>query len=370
MIALVSFFRSQAIFCIALVLALGSMFVVPPSRAYVDYIDFRTLALLFCQMTVISGMVRLGLADRISAWLRRRFSTVRRVGAALVFLSFFSSMLITNDVALMSFVPLTLAIFSREKQRGRELVTILVLQTIAANIGSMFTPLGNPQNLYLFSRSGMSALRFLTVTGKYTLLAGLLLAAALLTVKDGKLSLPPEAERPHPLDRRKSIVCAALLVLCVLSVLRLVPVPVLLAVVLAVFLRMDRKAFRGVNYMLLCTFLVFFILAGNIKNLPGFQQLIRQSIDGREVAVSVLVSQIISNVPAAMLLSAFTSRLEDLIVGVNLGGLGTIIASMASLITWQYYTKTPRPAKGRYLGVFTGWNLGFLAVLLLAEHFL
>ncbi|MBR6209378.1 MAG: citrate transporter [Oscillospiraceae bacterium] len=370
MIALVSFFRSQAIFCIALVLALGSMFVVPPSRAYVDYIDFRTLALLFCQMTVISGMVRLGLADRISAWLRRRFSTVRRVGAALVFLSFFSSMLITNDVALMSFVPLTLAIFSREKQRGRELVTILVLQTIAANIGSMFTPLGNPQNLYLFSRSGMSALRFLTVTGKYTLLAGLLLAAALLTVKDGKLSLPPEAERPHPLDRRKAIVCAALLVLCVLSVLRLVPVPVLLAVVLTAFLWMDRKAFRGVNYMLLCTFLVFFILAGNIKNLPGFQQLIRQSIDGREVAVSVLVSQVISNVPAAMLLSAFTSRLEDLIVGVNLGGLGTIIASMASLITWQYYTKTPRPAKGRYLGVFTGWNLGFLAVLLLEEHFL
>ena len=364
--AIRSFFRAQTIFCVALILAVLSMFAVPPSSDYIGYIDFRTLSLLFCQMTVISGMVRLGLADSISAWLRRRFSTVRRVGAALVFLSFFSAMLITNDVALMSFVPLTVALFHRD--RPRELVTILVLQTIAANIGSMFTPLGNPQNLYLFSLSGMGAGRFLSITGKYTLLSAVLLALALLTVQDGTLSVPGETGNAQPIDRRKALLYAALLFLCVLSVLRLVPVPLLLAVILVVFTLADRKAFRGVNYMLLLTFVVFFILAGNIRNLPGFQQLLQESIYGREVAVSVLVSQVISNVPAAMLLSAFTSNVEGLIIGTNFGGLGTIIASMASLITWQYYTKTAKPAKGRYMLVFTLWNIAFLAVLLLAER--
>ena len=359
-----SFFRSQTIFCIAFLLAAGSMFLVPPSPEYINYIDFRTLALLFCQMTVISGMVRSGLSDWISGQVRRRFVTTRRAGAALVFLSFFSAMLITNDVALMSFVPLTAAVFSRRGQE-RELITVLVLQTIGANIGSMFTPFGNPQNLYLYGVSGMDAWEFFRLTGKYTLLSGVLLALSLLTVRDIPLPADSGAAK-RKLDAKRNVLYALLLVVCVLGVLRVLSVTLVVLIVVVAFLWLDHGAFSGVNYMLLLTFVVFFILAGNIRHMQSFRDLIERTVESRTLLTSVLVSQIISNVPAAMLLNAFTSDIPGLIIGTNLGGLGTIIASMASLITWQYYVRTPQPSKGRYLLTFTLWNLGFLALLLLA----
>ena len=357
-----SFFRSQTIFCVALFLTVGSMFIVPPSAEYIEYIDFRTLALLFCQMTVISGMVRTGLADWISGEVRRRFATTRRAGAAMVFLSFFSAMLITNDVALMSFVPLTLAVFSRPEQE-RDRITVLVFQTIGANIGSMFTPFGNPQNLYLFGASGMGAGEFLLLTGKYTLVSGVLLALSLRTVRNAPLPDEPETKGTQ-LNGKKNAIYALLLLVCVLGVLRVLPVILVVGIVAAAFLVLDRRAFSGVNYMLLLTFIVFFILAGNIRHMSAFRELIERTVAGRTVLTSVLTSQVISNVPAAMLLSAFSDDWSGLIVGTNLGGLGTLIASMASLITWQYYAQTPRAAKGKYFLWFTLWNLGFLVLLL------
>ena len=262
----------------------------------------------------------------------------------------------------MSFVPLTLAVFSRPGQE-RDRITVLVLQTIGANIGSMFTPFGNPQNLYLFGASGMGTGEFLLLTGKYTLVSGVLLALSLRTVRNAPLPNEPETKGTQ-LNGKKNAIYALLLLVCVLGVLRVLPVILVVGIVAAAFLVLDRRAFSGVNYMLLLTFVVFFILAGNIRHMSAFRELIERTVEGRTVLTSVLTSQVISNVPAAMLLSAFSDDWSGLIVGTNLGGLGTLIASMASLITWQYYAQTPRAAKGKYFLCFTLWNLGFLVLLL------
>ncbi|MBE5922729.1 MAG: citrate transporter [Lachnospiraceae bacterium] len=363
------FFKQEAVFTVSLILAVVSCFFELPNAAYIDYIDFHVLSLLFCLMTVIGGFSGIGLFSRLGELLLSKVHSMRTLLFVLVSLCFFSSMFITNDVALITFVPFTILILQMV-DRGDKLIFLIVLETIAANLGSMLTPLGNPQNLYLYTISGMRLTEFISVLLPYTLFSFVLLILVILIGKNEPVAIRFVENKENAdvasIPKKKLFVYTALFLLCLLVVLHIVHFALAFGIVLISVLLIDRKVLREVDYTLLLTFVCFFVFIGNMKNIPAVHGLLSQIISGHEFASGVLASQFISNVPAAVLLSGFTSELSPLLIGVNLGGLGTLIASLASLISYKFYVKTPGAKTGRYLLVFTAYNMLFLAVLTLA----
>lgn len=355
-----SLLHHETVFCVSAVLAAASMFLVPPDSGYLLYPDYRTLALLFCLMTIVAGFRSLGVFELLGRSLLRRAADLRGLSGILVLLCFFSSMIITNDVTLLTFVPFTLLVFQMVGREDRAALAV-ILETIAANLGSMATPIGNPQNLYLFSAADLGAGEFARAVLPYAAvsLALLFLALLLQPAEPVREELPPESA-PSP---GKLAPFLALLALCLLVVFRVLPYGVALAAVLLVVLAVDRSLFRSVDFFLLLTFLCFFIFIGNLKRIPEINDLLRFLVQGHELWAGILGSQIISNVPAAILLSGFTENYAALLTAVNLGGLGTLIASLASLISFKFFAAAYPKRKGRYLGNFTAWNLLFLAVL-------
>lgn len=360
---ILGWFRRDTVLTISLCLAVSSCLIEPPGPGYLSYIDCNTLITLFCLMLLVEGLREEQFLQYAAAQVLSRVRTVRGLLATLVFLCFVGSMLITNDVALITFVPLGMMMLEMASQRKR-LCFAVALMTIAANLGSMFTPIGTPQNLYLFSLSGLSLPEFLGLTAPYTVGAALLL---LLCVRfgcgHGTLSIRL-GEAP-PLRQGPVCFYLGLFLLCVAAVGGMVPHGVLLAVVTALLLWKDRRLFARIDYSLLFTFVFFFIFVGNIKQLEGLQVWIRGALEGRDRLLGVVLSQVISNVPAAMLLSGYSSDLRELIIGVDLGGLGTLIASMASLISYKQLVEREPELRSPYLKLFTLLNLGFLAVLFL-----
>ncbi len=362
--SIAAFLKREPVLAAAALAALISCFFVPPDRGYLDYPDLRTLALLYCLMTVVAGLRDAGLFDRLAHGLCGRAGSVRRLGTMLVLLSFFSAMLITNDVALLTFVPfaaVTLGMARREKALCR----VVVLQTAAANLGSMLTPVGNPQNLYLYNHYKYGIGGFLKETLPFWALSLVLIAAACLLLDRAHVSAVP-TEAP-PLDRRALGLHLALFALCLLTVMKLLPWGALLGLTLAILLVFDRKRLLKADFMLLLTFLAFFVFAGNLARIPAASALLRRLLDKRAYLTALLASQVISNVPAALLLSGFTDRARDLLLGVNIGGLGTPIASLASLIGMKLYGRTEGARPGRFLLEFTAVNLLLLLLLSLAK---
>lgn len=376
--------HKDPVLVIAVVLALASCVVVPPDAGYLGYVDLRTIGMLFSLMTVMAGLTRLGV---FAAACRRLLSVARgprRLCLALSLLTFFSSMLITNDVALVTFVPLGLLALGA---LGSERLTCftVVMMTIAANLGSMFTPVGNPQNLYLYSISHMGMGEFLLLMLPYTLGALVLLAlvvwlfgrsgvhgagardagslAAGVQAAEAK-GAGASADVPEHVSLARMLPWLAVFACALLSVAHVLPFQVTVVAALAVGIVVDRKALANVDYALLVTFVAFFVFVGNMGRIQVVDEFIAQMVTGHELAVSVVASQVLSNVPAAILLSGFTSNWPALIVGTNLGGLGTLIASMASLISYKQLALVLPHAKGRYFAQFTLWNVVFLAVLL------
>ena len=365
---LIAFFKRETVLCIAAVLAVASMFLVPPDAGYLDYIDLRTLGLLWALMLVMAGLQRLGIFDRMGRALLQRVHSTRQLALTLVLLPFFTSMLITNDVALLTFVPFAMEVLALCGQ-ARLLIPVLLLQTLAANLGSMLTPLGNPQNLFLYAASGMALGDFLLLMLPYALLSLVMVVVGCCLPKREALALPPSEAQP-PLPKRELFSYALLFLCCLAAVADIMPWYIALLLVLLRMLLADRKVLPLANYALLLTFIAFFVLIGNLGRIPAVRELIAALLDGREVLVSVVCSQFMSNVPAAILLAGFSEAWESLLVGVNIGGLGTIIASMASLITYQLLSARHPDLKGRYFKWFTLINvlclipLGILAWLL------
>ena len=368
----ICFFKKEAVLCVALLLALLSACVVLPDREYAGYIDLRTLAILFCLMCVMAGLQKTGVFSRIARGLLGRVKGLCGLVLVLMLLCFFSSMLITNDVALITFVPFTFTVLEMlgREQRRRLVLPLAAMQTIAANLGSMLTPMGNPQNLYLYGRAGISMAQFLLLMLPYALLS-----LALLTVWGMVLGRRHRGEgivEIHETGGKESTppvlwAYLALFVLCLLAVAHVLPWEGVLGIVLAAVLLTDRTILKKVDYALLLTFAGFFIFIGNMGRIPFFRDFLQEAVRGREVFAAIAASQAISNVPAALLLSGFTDHYERLIVGVNLGGLGTLIASMASLISYKYVAKEEGARKGAYIAVFTVSNICFLAVLVLFD---
>ena len=355
------FWKREPVLCIAAVCAAASMVLNPPSAAYLNYIDWRVLTLLFCLMAVVAGLQECGvfavLAQRLLAGERR----MRFVTLALVLLPFFVSMLVTNDVALITFVPFAVLVLGLIGRMER-LIYIVVLQTIAANLGSIATPVGNPQNLYIYANYELSAGQFFSAMAPLTIisLVGLVIASLCVKPEGIRVTFAEKAEIRSP---GHLILMTLLFVLCLLSVFRVLPYPALLAVVLAGMLIFDRGLFRKVDYGLLATFFCFFLFAGNVGACGPVRETLTQIMEQNTALASGVSSQIISNVPAAVLLSGFTTDWHGLLMGTNIGGLGTPIASLASLISMKAYLKSPGARLGRYLLVFTVANVVALAIL-------
>lgn len=358
--------RRDPVLAAAVVLAALSCAVVPPDAGYLDYIDLRTIGMLFSLMVIMAGLTRLGVFTAVCRCLLAVARSPRRLSLVLSLLAFFSSMLITNDVALVTFVPLALLAL---RPLGSERLTCftVVMMTVAANLGSMFTPVGNPQNLYLYSASHLSLSGFLLLMLPYTVAALVLIVLSVLFFARVPVDLPG-AEEPGAdaagIPWARIAPWAVAFVFALLSVARILPFQVAVVVTVAIGLVADRGAIAHIDYALLATFVAFFVFVGNMGRVEAVDALIAQMVEGHELAVSVAASQVLSNVPAAILLSGFTSNWSALIVGVNLGGLGTLIASMASLISYKQVALALPRAKGRYLALFTAWNLVFLVALL------
>ena len=351
--------KGETVLLIALAAALLSVCIILPDAAYAGYVDWNVLMLLFSLMAVVAGLKRCGVMDRVSGALIRRAGTVRALGLALSLACFFSSMLVTNDVALITFVPLTTALLATSPDA---LILTVTLETIAANLGSMATPIGNPQNLYLYAHYNMPMASFLRAVGPLTVVSLVLVVLGCMLLKSEKVS-PVHSAKSEALAMPALWLHAAQFVICLLSVLDMLPKWVSFAVVLLSTLLYDRSLLREVDYALLATFVCFFVFVGNLGRIEAVSGMLSAVVSGREMETGILASQVISNVPAALMLSGFTANAEELMRGVDLGGLGTLVASLASLISFKLYLKTPGAKGGRYLGVFTVMNLVFLAVL-------
>lgn len=359
------FFKAQPVLVIAFILAVISAFIIPPDAKYKDYCNTNVLIQLFGLMLAVSGIRSIGVFDTVTGAILKRTGTVRRLGLMLMLICFFTSMLVTNDVVLLTFVPLTLLIFKQIPDEKSRILTI-VLETAAANLGSMLTPVGNPQNLYLYDHYAMDAGTFLRVMLPAG--AGSLLMLSLLCLFLPKTACTAEQCQHTALHKPKAIAYTALFAVCLCCVFRLIPPLALLCTAIAAALLFDRSLLKKVDYSLLITFVCFFVFVGNIARIPAVSEGVSQLLTGREVLISAILSQGISNVPAAMMLSGFTENGTALLLGVNLGGLGTMIASMASLISFQFYRKAEGAKTGRYFAVFSAVNFGMLAILLLAAQ--
>ena len=371
MVHLIEFIKKETVFCIAFLLAVVSSFIILVDKAYVNYLNFRVLVLLFSLMTVMAGLQALGFFEKLSYALLKYVKSMRSLTILLVSLCFFLSMFITNDVALITFVPFTLLIFERIDRPGK-LISIVVLETIAANLGSMMTPIGNPQNLYLYGLSGFSPMQFIAHMAPVTCVSFLMLMALGIFAKSEKITIADQRGSSFDPKPALAVYYFILFALCLLVVAYIIPYPVLLVINIPVLLLFDSSTLKKVDYCLLLTFISFFVFIGNMQRIPAVSDWISSLVSGRELLVSFLCSQVISNVPAAILLSGFTQNYDQLLLGVNIGGLGTLIASLASLISFKYFSnyaaKLPKESgitKGRYLLHFTLMNVLFAVVLLL-----
>ena len=360
---ILGWFRREVVLTVALVLALVSMFFVIPDRQYIDYIDLHTLGLLFALMAVMAGLQRLGLFRTMGEAMLRRTRSTRQLEAVLIFLPFFTSMAVTNDVALITFVPFAILVLEMVGRRDL-LIPIISLQTVAANLGSMATPVGNPQNLFLYAHFSLSMGDFLSLLLPLTLISLVGLAAAGLYF-GGKgwisVSFPEQVRLTSPKHLALYLV---LFGLCLLSVCRILPYGILTVLVIVSLLLARRQLLGQVDYMLLLTFVCFFIFSGNLGQMPTVRAGLGSLLSRSPLLCSAAASQIISNVPAAVLLSGLTEDWKGLLAGVDVGGLGTPVASLASLISMKFYLRSRQAKPLPYFLWFTAANVVGLLVLL------
>lgn len=354
------FVRREMVFCISFLAALCSSFFVPPDREWLGYFDLRTLALLYCLMAIVAGLRKAGTFSYLAHVLCQRSKNIRLLCLLLVGLSFFSSMFITNDVALLTFVPFAVVVLEMAGEE-RYLPYVVVLQTVAANLGSMLLPVGNPQNLYIHSYYQLSLFEFFSVTCPIWLLSLALLFILCLLLPRKTLSLTLE-DNQKP-DKKQIFVYLILFALCLLVVFRILNWPLLLGILLLVLFIFDRKVLLLPDFMLLLTFCCFFIFAGNLARIEKISTFLCKLLLGREFLISVLSSQVISNVPAALLLSGFTGASSAILAGTNVGGLGTPIASLASLIALRLYAQAKNVKMARFLILFILINILLLLLL-------
>lgn len=357
---LFAFVKKNAVMFIALLAAVITSFIIPPDAKYLDYFDYKTLTCLFCVLAVVCALKNIRFFYMLARKIVQLFKNARMAVLGLVYITFIGSMLIANDMALLTFLPLGFLVLTTTGKRKYMAVTF-ILQNIAANLGGMLTPFGNPQNLYLYSKFNIPTLEFMGIMAAPFVLSILLITACcFLFVKAEPLQLEDEKIAMPPV---RTMIYLALFALSIIIVFRWIPYWIGLIVIPIALLIMDRKALKMVDYPLLFTFVFFFIFSGNMARIEGVRSLFSGLLEKNTLLVSVLSCQVISNVPSAILLSQFTGNYHDLLLGVNIGGVGTLISSLASLITFREYVKHNPGKTGKYVAVFSAFNFAFLFIL-------
>ena len=361
---IVQFIRSNVVLAIAILAAAVTTCFVPPDRQWLGYFDWKTLTCLFCTLAVVGALRNILFFTMLAHNIVRLFRTTRTSILALAYITFIGSMFIANDMALLTFLPLGYFVLSSTGNE-KHLAFTFIMQNIAANLGGMLTPFGNPQNLYLYTKFTIDTVEFMKIMAPPFAVAVLLITICCLCVESTPLRVEKTPVQKHTV---RMCIYLALFALSVVIVFRLVPYYYGLAVITGVLLVMDRKALKKVDYPLLLTFTAFFIFSGNMSRIEWVHDVFKHLLSKDTLTVSTLSCQFISNVPSAILLSQFTENYRDLLVGVNIGGTGTLIASLASLITFREYQRLYPGKVRRYLLLFTAYNASFLGILLAFMH--
>lgn len=356
----IAFTKKNTVMVVALVAALITSLIVPIDEQYIDYFDFKTLTCLFCVLAVVCALKNIHFFYILAKKIVQCFKNTRMSILALVYITFIGSMLIANDMALLTFLPLSFFVLTTT---GKEkyMAFCFIMQNIAANLGGMLTPFGNPQNLYLYTKFNIPNLEFMQIMAPPFILSVILITiCCIVFVKPEPLSVESDDAKLPPV---RVVLYLILFVLSIVIVFRIIPYVTGLIVIPAALLFLDRKALKMVDYPLLLTFVFFFIFAGNMARIEVVKDVFSFLLQKSTLIFSVLSCQCISNVPSAILLSQFTSNYQDLLVGVNIGGVGTLISSLASLITFREYTKNNPGKTGYYVKLFSAFNFAFLFIL-------
>lgn len=358
------FIKKEMVLIIAIILAIGTSFISAPK---LEYIDFKVIILLFDLMVIVAGFKEMKILDSIATSLLKKCTSFRAITFVLVFLTFFSAMIVTNDVALITFVPLTLIIGKKANIKPLKLV---VLQTLAANLGSALTPMGNPQNLFIYSYFNVNIIEFFKITLPLVLLSIVFLTIIIMNGKKEDLSFQVEDIKIK--NKKSVIIYSVLFFITLLSVFHLIDYRITFITIVVVISIFNKKLFKNVDYSLLITFVAFFIFIGNISSMSIIKNFMVNilSSENSTFMFSIVSSQFISNVPATMLISAFTPYYKELLLGVNIGGLGTLIASLASVISYKLYIKEYTEDGGIYMKIFTIYNILGLVIMVPIIYFL
>ena len=358
---LIEFIKKNVVMVVALAAALITSLIVPPDQEYLGYFDFKTLTCLFCVLAVVCALRNIHFFYILAKKIVQMFRNARMSILALVYITFIGSMLIANDMALLTFLPLGFFVLSTTGKQ-KYMAFTFIMQNIAANLGGMLTPFGNPQNLYLYSTFEIPNLEFMGIMAPpFVLSVALITLCCIIFVKKEPLQVE-ESKDTLPLWR--TVLYLALFALAIAIVFRGIPYWIGLIIIPLVLIFADRKALKMVDYPLLFTFVFFFIFSGNMARIQVVRDFFSMLLDKSTLLFSTLSCQVISNVPSAILLSQFTENYQDLLVGVNIGGVGTLIASLASLITYREYTKNNPGKSGYYIKLFSAFNFSFLIILL------
>lgn len=353
-----NFIKKEIVLILSVSLAIITSFISSPK---LSYIDFKVLMLLFNLMVVVAAFKELKVLDSIAISLLKKCSTYTSISFALVFITFLASMVVTNDVALITFVPLSIVV---AKKSDINVLKIVILQTLAANLGSSFTPMGNPQNLFIYSFYNLDPSYFFKITAPLVILSVLFLSVIIL--KSKKINLDLHLEDVEIKNKKDVIFFSILFAIILLSVFHIVDYKLAFSITLLTVLILNKKLLTQIDYSLLITFIGFFIFIGNISTMDSIRSFMMGILNSPQSTfiTSILSSQVISNVPATMLLSGFTNNFKELLLGVNIGGMGTLIASLASVISYKIYTNEFKDDSSTYLKYFTFYNvLGLIVTI-------
>lgn len=359
--------KKQAVLCIAIIAMSITCIFVHPDKNYIDYFNMRTLATLFCTLAVVSAFSHIHVFELISKAIVTGLHTLRNATLGLVLITFVGSMLLANDMALLTFLPLGFYVLSTTGNE-KSMAFVFIMQNIAANLGGMVTPFGNPQNLYLYSYFKIDTIEFMEIMLPSFLAATVLILSVCFFVKPTPLTLSKDVN--YKLPKGRTVLYSILFVCSILIVFRIVPYHYGTLIIALILLIFDYKSILEVNYPLLLTFCAFFVFSGNLSRIPAVNDFFSSLLPKNTLLIGILSCQCISNVPSAILLSHFTEDYRNLLPAVNLGGLGTLIASLASLITFTEYKKHNPDKVKKYIALYSLVNFGFLIVLYLLQYFL
>lgn len=363
-ISITEFFKKQAVLTIATIAMLLTCIFVPIDSKYLAYFNLRTLATLFCTLAVVAAFSHIHVFEIMSKTIVVKLHTLRNATLGLVFITFVASMLLANDMALLTFLPLGYFVLNSTDNKQAMAFTF-IMQNIAANLGGMVTPFGNPQNLYLYSYYGIDTIEFIKIMLPSFLAATALIMVCCLLVKPTPLTLKNDEE--YVLDKKRTLIYSILFVASILIVFRIVPYILGTVVITIALLFLDKNSIKEVNYPLLATFCVFFVFSGNMARIPAVSSFFEYLLSKNTLLFGILSCQFISNVPSAVLLSHFTTDYASLLPAVNIGGCGTLIASLASLITFSEFKKHNPEKVKRYIIMFSVINFSFVALLLIVQ---